>query len=146
MLAVLAVAFGVHISPALGAAPDGERLARIEQSPNYRDGRFANALPTLEDGASVGTVWEYLTGGSDDRSPSSPLEVVSRTAADFETPVRDLRVTWLGHSTLLVEIEGARVLVDPVWGEHASPSPLLGVGRFSASISRWGTCPRSTRS
>jgi L-ascorbate metabolism protein UlaG (beta-lactamase superfamily) len=41
-----------------------------------------------------------------------------------------LRVTWLGHSTLLLEIDGARVLTDPVWGPRASPSRLLGPKRF----------------
>jgi L-ascorbate metabolism protein UlaG (beta-lactamase superfamily) len=41
-----------------------------------------------------------------------------------------LRVTWLGHSTLLIEIDGVRILTDPVWGPRASPSALLGPKRF----------------
>jgi L-ascorbate metabolism protein UlaG (beta-lactamase superfamily) len=43
-----------------------------------------------------------------------------------------LRVTWFGHSASLVEIDGARVLVDPVWDERASPFRFMGPKRFFA--------------
>jgi L-ascorbate metabolism protein UlaG (beta-lactamase superfamily) len=53
----------------------------------------------------------------------------------FETPPRTgLRVTWFGHSTLLVEVDGRRVLVDPVWGERASPFSWSGPRRFLAPL------------
>ena len=45
-------------------------------------------------------------------------------------PQSGLRVTWLGHSTMLIEIDGVRVLTDPVWGPRASPSALVGPKRF----------------
>jgi L-ascorbate metabolism protein UlaG (beta-lactamase superfamily) len=41
-----------------------------------------------------------------------------------------LRATWLGHSTVLIEIDGVRLLTDPVWGTRASPSSLVGPKRF----------------
>ena len=133
--AVIALAVAVVVGSmwdAFGAAPEGERLARLERSPLYADGRFRNALPTVADGASFATLWEFVVGGSDHRQPADPLPVVPRTAADFAVAPDGLRVTWLGHSTLLVEIEGTRVLVDPVWGERASPSPWFGAPRFFA--------------
>lgn len=115
---------------ALGSKPSGERLARIEQSPHYRDGRFHNALARVSDGFSIDTMWEFFTGGSDYRAPAAPLPVVPRAAADFTEPAADLRATWLGHSVLLLEVEGSRILVDPVWGERASPSRFVGSPRF----------------
>ena len=45
-------------------------------------------------------------------------------------PETGLRATWLGHSTVLVEIDGLRVLTDPVWGERASPFGFAGPKRF----------------
>ena len=45
-------------------------------------------------------------------------------------PGSGLRATWLGHSTVLIEIDGYRVLTDPVWGTRASPSRLAGPKRF----------------
>ena len=59
--------------------------------------------------------------------PICPLPVVTDAAARLaERPASDLRVTWLGHSTVLVEIDGAAVLTDPMWGERASPSRWAG--------------------
>jgi L-ascorbate metabolism protein UlaG (beta-lactamase superfamily) len=54
----------------------------------------------------------------------SPLEAWSRPS---ET---GLRATWLGHSTVLLEIDGVRVLTDPVWGERVSPFAWAGPRRF----------------
>jgi L-ascorbate metabolism protein UlaG (beta-lactamase superfamily) len=45
-------------------------------------------------------------------------------------PETGLRATWLGHSTVLLEIDGLRVLTDPVWGERASPVTFAGPRRF----------------
>jgi L-ascorbate metabolism protein UlaG (beta-lactamase superfamily) len=45
-------------------------------------------------------------------------------------PGTGLRVTWLGHSTVLIEIDGLRVLTDPVCGARASPSQRAGPKRF----------------
>jgi L-ascorbate metabolism protein UlaG (beta-lactamase superfamily) len=47
-------------------------------------------------------------------------------------PASGLRATWLGHATTLIEIDGARVLLDPVWAQRASPSRLVGPKRFHA--------------
>jgi L-ascorbate metabolism protein UlaG (beta-lactamase superfamily) len=54
----------------------------------------------------------------------NPLEAWRRK------PGTGLRVTWLGHSTTLIEIGGVRVLTDPVWGSRASPLSLAGPKRF----------------
>ena len=54
----------------------------------------------------------------------SPLDAWAKSAAS------GLRATWLGHSTVLIEIDGLRVLTDPVWGQRASPSRFAGPKRF----------------
>ncbi len=62
--------------------------------------------------------------------PSAPLPVDSPLDA-WRTPAESgLRITWMGHSTLLIEIDGVRLLTDPVWGERASPLPFAGPQRF----------------
>jgi L-ascorbate metabolism protein UlaG (beta-lactamase superfamily) len=50
--------------------------------------------------------------------------------AAWARPSDRLRATWLGHSTVLLELDGLRVLTDPVWGERASPSRIAGPKRF----------------
>ena len=98
----------------------------MQRSPQWRDGRFRNPEPTSVS-ASAGAMWEFFTASKALRRPSAPIPTVARTAADFAEP-QELRVTWLGHSTALIEIEGRRFLTDPVWN-NASPGPV-GVSRF----------------
>jgi L-ascorbate metabolism protein UlaG (beta-lactamase superfamily) len=140
LLAILAAVLAVVIVligstgwlDALGAAPEGERLARIRRSPNYHDGAFRN--PDATSLATTGSTWKTIRqwlGGHEQRVPPGPMPIVSLTQADFATPpASGLRATWLGHSTVLVEIDGARILFDPVWARRASPSSLIGPKRF----------------
>ncbi len=117
---------------AVGGVMQGDRLQNAERSPQWRDGKFENALPRV-DGPTGRMLREFLFGGSDVRVPNAPLPVERRSAADYVTPpASGLRVTWLGHSTMLLEIDGARVLIDPVWGERVSPFPFFGPKRFFA--------------
>jgi L-ascorbate metabolism protein UlaG (beta-lactamase superfamily) len=119
---------------ALGAKPSGERLARILRSPNYRDGAFQN--PENTNIGEPGSTWAMLRQwlmGHEQRVPPGPMPIVTLTRADFaKPPASGLRATWLGHSTVLVEIDGARLLFDPVWARRASPSSIIGPVRFHA--------------
>jgi L-ascorbate metabolism protein UlaG (beta-lactamase superfamily) len=114
----------------------GLRLERMSASPNYRDGVFHNNDPRLElpraARSMLSTTGEFFFGGSKRRPPGeipveSPLEAWSK-------PVETgLRTTWLGHSTMLLEIDGAVVLTDPVvWSERISPVSFVGPKRFHA--------------
>lgn len=117
---------------ALGAAPTGERMARIRRSPNFRDGAFRNPVESNL-GLKGGTLnmMKRWVAGHEQRVPPGPLPIIRLTRADFANgPVTGLRATWLGHSTVLVEIDGARILFDPVWARRASPSSLVGPKRF----------------
>ncbi len=110
---------------------EGLRLERIRASKQYRDGRFWNPSglgPTLN-GDRLPLVGEYLFGKAEKRPPV-PLPVSSPLAAWARPPETGLRATWLGHSTLLCEIDGARILTDPVFGERASPLRFVGPRRF----------------
>ncbi len=110
-----------------GAAPEGDRLDRMRRSPQWAGRAFHNPLP-VRMAATPRAAWEYLTGDAP-RTPDGPIPTVPRTRADFDAP-QDLRLTWLGHGTTLVEVEGRRLLIDPVFSRNASPGPLFGVARF----------------
>jgi L-ascorbate metabolism protein UlaG (beta-lactamase superfamily) len=108
------------------------RLERIQASKQFRDGRFHNTAgvgPDLQ-GNSLPVLREFFFGARA-RRPQAPLPVESPLAA-WAQPVSSsgLRITWLGHSTLLIEIDGARLLIDPVFGERASPVSFAGAKRF----------------
>ncbi len=80
-------------------------------------------------GSSPSIMRDLLFGGKK-RVPHSPLPVESPLATWLTPPSTGLRVTWFGHSTLLIECDGVRVLTDPVFGDHASPVSFIGRKRF----------------
>lgn len=71
--------------------------------------------------------------GKEKREPEKPIPVVRRATDDYaKAPASGLRATWIGWASVLVEIDGRRVLTDPVWSERCSPSTLVGPKRFHA--------------
>jgi L-ascorbate metabolism protein UlaG (beta-lactamase superfamily) len=114
---------------AFGKRAGGARLERMKASPRYKDGTFHNLhpiAPGLRQGA-MPAITEFLCGGQR-RTPPGPLPTAQPDWA--RAPQTGLRATWLGHSTVLLEIDGLRVLTDPVWGERASPLRFAGPRRF----------------
>ncbi len=117
----------------LGARPDGLRLERMRASPRWTGERFRNvhpALPGLRDAQAKSPSLTDFLCGDERRIPRTGLPATDPRGAWTAAPPSGLRATWLGHSTVLVEIDGHRVLTDPVWGARASPSRLVGPKRF----------------
>ncbi len=114
---------------ALGAQPGGVRAERLRQSPHYRDGAFHNTTPTrmLRPGEAARAMRAVITGRRTAR-PTGPIPIVR--AAPAGAPTHGVDLTWYGHATVLVEIEGRRVLLDPVWSERCSPVPSVGPKRL----------------
>jgi len=134
--AVLVLAICAWISTdhlrAFGGRPAGARLDRMRASPQYAGGKFVNPEPTTLMAASAyGKALREWFFGEQLRTPICPLPIVTGPAARFSAaPASGLRVTWLGHSTTLIELDGTRLLTDPIWSERASPSRWVGPSRF----------------
>lgn len=116
----------------LGKRAAGQRLERMKASPRWVDNAFQNLhpiLPHLKSGAAMPGITEFLCGGGR-RVPTAPLPSRDPLPGWSRPAETGLRATWLGHSTVLVELDGLRVLTDPVWGERASPLTIAGPKRF----------------
>jgi L-ascorbate metabolism protein UlaG (beta-lactamase superfamily) len=105
----------------------------MRASPRWAGDRFRNVRPIppgLRDTTSPSpSLSDFLCGGPR-RVPAAPLPSLDPREGWSRTAASGLRATWLGHSTVLIEIDGYRVLTDPVWGPRASPSRLIGPKRF----------------
>nr|WP_228473835.1 MBL fold metallo-hydrolase [Streptomyces calidiresistens] len=115
----------------LGVGPEGARLERVRSSPNFRDGAFRNERPI--DGLDVTDYIPLLRESlnREARARRRPARPVPLRRPDLTLPpVTGLRVTWMGHATVLVEIDGLRVLFDPVWGTRCSPVGFAGPRRL----------------
>jgi L-ascorbate metabolism protein UlaG (beta-lactamase superfamily) len=112
-------------------ASESFRQERIAASPRWDGTRFRNSSPITRGDPAVPmpSISDFICGGNR-RVPSAPLPSANPLVAWLRRPDTGLRATWLGHSTVLIEIDGWRVLTDPVWGPRASPSRFLGPKRF----------------
>ncbi len=109
------------------------RLNKMKNSSNYEGGRFKNSIPTrmLAEGKFWDVVLALIKGGEEHRRPPQQLPIVKLTKNDFHDPPQDeLHMVWLGHSSVLIEFEGKRYLMDPVFGKRASFAQWVGPKRY----------------
>lgn len=114
LLVVTGIAFVNQ--PNFGRTPRGERLERIKQSPNYRNGQFQNQHETLmmtSDKGRFAGIWEFLFRKIDGLRPEQPVEVI-KTDLHKLSPDEEVLV-WFGHSSYLIQTGGKRFLIDPVF-------------------------------
>ena len=120
-----------RIASTLGGRIEGLRRERVLASSRVKDGRFQNTAPVGPGlkGNPLPLLGEYFFSGNQ-RVPPSPLPLADPRPAWSRAIETGLRVTWLGHSTVLLELDGMRVLTDPVFGARASPVSFAGPKRF----------------
>ncbi|WP_456600423.1 MBL fold metallo-hydrolase [Blastococcus sp. SYSU DS0616] len=123
---VTAAAWG--LPTALGA--HRRRLRRVVAgSPQFFDGKFHNRMPTPAL-APANTRDGLLRQWHEERHVGLPGGPIPLAHADLPADAAELAVTWFGHASALLEIDGRRVLLDPVWGHRVSPSPIIGPTRL----------------
>lgn len=128
------------VPAALGGRLTGARAERARRSPQFHDGAFHNPgdVRTMIADPGRNLLWELLFG-TQRRRPSRPIPLVRPTPGGGDE--RELAIVWYGHASALIEIEGRRVLVDPVWSERCSPSQAIGPRRLHAPPVRLDELP-----
>lgn len=123
--------------PRFGKLPSGERMKKIEMSPNYRNGEFRNQSLTPQltsDKSRLRTMSDFLF---EKRKGNRPTEAVAAQKNDLKNlpPDKNL-VVWFGHSSYFMQIDGKRLLVDPVFYDASPVSffnrPFIGTDIYKA--------------
>ncbi|RZT77503.1 L-ascorbate metabolism protein UlaG (beta-lactamase superfamily) [Micromonospora violae] len=132
------------VPAALGGRLSGARAERAARSPQFREGTFHNRAGSRAMVAEPGrNLLRELIFGKQKRRPSTAVPLLRPTDEPATTDThRELGVIWYGHASALVEIEGHRVLIDPVWSERCSPSTLVGPRRLHEPPVRLDELPR----
>ncbi|GAA2639054.1 MBL fold metallo-hydrolase [Streptomyces axinellae] len=121
---------------AFGADPTGERMERIRRSPHFGEKSFRNPEGPPADTPPTGSKTEFAKvyfqkEARRRRRPAAPIPLHTTTSEDLaRPPATGLRLTWMGHSSVLAEIDGRRILFDPVWGRRCSPFTFAGPKRL----------------
>jgi L-ascorbate metabolism protein UlaG (beta-lactamase superfamily) len=108
--------------PQFGKMPEGEQCKRIQNSTHFRDGSFQNLsiTPNLAEGVGFFKVFKEFFFNKSKRS--KPAERLPGKKTDLHTlaPGKNVLV-WFGHSSYFMQVDGMKILVDPVFSGHASP-------------------------
>jgi len=126
---VIIVAIGgilgfIKFYPSIGKLPNQSMQRSYQQKTKlYYDGEFHN---------SENIQWDNVEEGkkSEDVSPKKDVPIKKRKNIR-DTVINDMKITWFGHSTSLLQIHSMNILIDPIFSNCASPVSFMGSKRFS---------------
>jgi L-ascorbate metabolism protein UlaG (beta-lactamase superfamily) len=105
-----------------GKKPSGKRMERIEASPNYKNGSFQNLshTPTFSsDDNSFKVVMGMIFRKRVRLRPDTKIPSVKTDLTTLD-PGKNILI-WMGHSSYFMQLDGKKILVDPVLSGFASP-------------------------
>lgn len=133
-LMVVGTSLFLNLAPQFGAKKKAIRTNEVFKSPNYQDGTFSNREKTVTmTEFEFSTIPKFFTNG--DKVPNGPVPVEKIQAGQIgQLEDSAARITWFGHSTILLETAGKTILIDPMLGNVPSPVAWAGSGRFNPEL------------
>jgi L-ascorbate metabolism protein UlaG (beta-lactamase superfamily) len=132
---IVAVVFSITLLiynyPSFGKLPQSKRLSLIKQLQNYKHHQIENLIPTPAKDANT-SYWQIMArmiAGNKRSRPSKPFPFVK---SDFKNS-EELKITWFGHSSYLLQFDGLNILVDPVFSNRPSPFQFIGTKNFDGT-------------
>ena len=125
---------GYSVLQEMGKTPSKEETAAFEKLPYFKNGEFQSPQKMIYDFDNVRNgpmSWTRLLTRSK-FAPQKPLPMHKLAAGDFASVPEDFAFYWLGHSSAIMELDGKRLIFDPVFG-NAAPIPF--------AVSRYGEAP-----
>lgn len=134
LIAILGILL-ISVTIYLNTSPQMGGRAGEYNSPNFEEGRFKNLVPTSvysEDRSIIKSVFEYFFSRSKEAYPSSTIDNLKIDLKPFEN-INDVNLTWLGHSTVLINTQDLVILTDPVLRDKSLPPLSMGPKPFPYS-------------
>jgi L-ascorbate metabolism protein UlaG (beta-lactamase superfamily) len=132
---ILAVVLFIAFHPVFGQKPAKESIHHFKTLEHYSNGTFVNQIHTemVTDFRTMLPVLKEFLQGNPNRQPKQaipvkPLKLPAQIKSQSPT------VTWFGHSSLFIEIDGKQILIDPMFGQAPSPIPWFGNKRYSKKL------------
>lgn len=124
-----------------GGHADIQALEKLAKQSQYTNGRFFNTKPLNKPYPGFWFIARKFMFSSDQQSPKKTIPIVKLDSKLFLERRQSIRITWMGHSSVLVEMEGKRFLFDPVFSQRASPFQWVGPKRFHPVPVDWRALP-----
>ena len=119
IIVLILIVYAFIIKPKFGKRPSGERLKMIKNSPNFKNGKFQNYKHTpvmIREAEFFKVLKDFIF------SKNKPNGIIPSIKTDLLNLERDKDIlVWFGHSSYFIQIDGKKILIDPVFSGHASP-------------------------
>lgn len=115
------------------------------QRAHIRNGGFFNPWPTSVDRGFGDFLRWQLERWRKDTPPASAsrtLTVASNDGSFLRANTSAFTITWVGHATTLIQIDGVNIVTDPVWSERASPVGWAGPRRAVPPVPAFSDLPK----
>ena len=133
-LIIISTILFISCSPQFGKSVTKEQRIEYSKLENFKDGKFINQHHSPMN-VNYWEVFKELTKKAPNRNPSKYILVEKIDSIEIENHSKDITyLTWFGHSTFLLEIDGKKILIDPMFGKVPAPHPLLGMKRYSKEL------------
>lgn len=114
----------------MGKSPNKKARESYMNSGHFDGKRFQNEIPTGTLTESIGQILkEKKESKNTPIVPSKTIPVLPIDTNEFKTVSADVNYWWLGHSSILMEIENKRILIDPVFSKRVAPAQWFGPKR-----------------
>ncbi|MBL4592465.1 MAG: MBL fold metallo-hydrolase [Flavobacteriales bacterium] len=124
----------LNLSPQFGKSPNEEQKENYAKLENFQNGKFENQHQSPMD-LNYWKILKELIKNAPNRNPNKDILVEKIDSTAVENHNKNITyLTWFGHSAFLLEIDGKKILIDPMLGEVPAPHPLLGPKRYSKDL------------
>ncbi len=134
IIALIAAAILIFLnSPQFGRLPKGERLERVQHSDHYKNGQFQNLHPAPQiTDKFLEILRNNIFGKNEHRNPKQAIPSVKTNL--YNISVEENILVWMGHSSYYMQINGKRILVDPVFSKSGAPVSFINKAFKGANI------------
>ena len=109
-------------------------VSDIKSSSHHTKKGFCNPWPGFEkQGFSDFLKWVLIERRNSNKYQNAAgydFETVENDGSFLRENRHEFTVTWVGHSTLFIQLQGLNIVTDPMWSDRASPVTWAGPKRF----------------
>ena len=127
----------LNLSPQFGGAATAEQIESYQKTGHFEEGIFTNKEEIVME-VNCHSITKMLKETLNPHPNVAPKEDIEVKKIQPESLIHKvdsmIRITWFGHSTFLIEMEGKTILLDPIFGQYAAPHSLLGRKRYNSEM------------
>ncbi len=136
VLLVIIIAMFLNTYPHFGKKYSKDKMESFYALEHYKKGKFINQVPTsmsMDFKTNISMIRDFVKKNPN-RTPKDGIPMEKIDVSILHSKNKDSKITWFGHSALLIQIDGKKILIDPMFGNAPTPFPQFGGKRYSGGL------------